>query len=119
VTISHECRTASASRSSRALASPENKQRKERNENVWLGWEGVSGGGKPHPNPGAAVFELVHAWTSDEPEEDVGAAIFVLGARHLDAELVRVRPGGTTRRALLLRMLHEEPVVRAVPLVDF
>jgi len=83
------------------------------------GWEGVSGGReKPYLHPGAAVFKPVHAWTSDELEEDVGAAIFVLGVRRLNAELVRVRPRGTTRRALLVREPREEPVVRAVLVVD-
>ena len=80
----------------------------------------MSGGGKPYLSPGAAVCKPVHAWSSDEIEEDVrvGAAVFVLGVRRLDAELVRVRTSETTRRALLVREPREEPVVRAVPVVD-
>ena len=70
-------------------------------------------------HPGAAVFKPVHAWTSDELEEDVRAAVLVLRVRRLDAELVRVRPDGTARRALVMREPGEEPVVRAVPVVDF
>lgn len=51
-------------------------------------------------------------------EEDVGAAVLVLSVRRLDAELVRMRPGGTVT-ALLVREPYEELVVRAVPVIDF
>jgi hypothetical protein len=37
----------------------------------------------------------------------------------LDAKLVRVCPGRTTRRALVVREPGEEPVVSAVLVVDF
>lgn len=37
----------------------------------------------------------------------------------LDAELVRVCPGWTTRRALVVREPREEPVVSAVLVVNF
>jgi hypothetical protein len=37
----------------------------------------------------------------------------------LDAKLVRVCPGWTTRRALVVREPREEPVVSAVLVVDF
>jgi len=60
----------------------------------------------------------VHAWARDEPEEDVGAAVLVLRVGRLDAELVRVRPGRAARRALVVREPREEPVVRAVLVVD-
>ena len=60
----------------------------------------------------------MYARASDEPEEDVGASVLVLRVRRLNAELVRVCPGGTTRRALVVREPCEEPVVRAVLVVD-
>lgn len=79
----------------------------------------MSGGSeKTYLHPGAAVLKPVHAWTSDELEEDVGAPVFVLGVRRLDAELVGVCPSGATRGALLVREPREEPVVRAVLVVD-
>ena len=37
----------------------------------------------------------------------------------LDAKLVRVCPGWTTRRALVVREPREEPVVGAILVVDF
>ena len=43
----------------------------------------------------------------------------MLRVRRLDAELVRVCPGRTTRRALVVREPGEEPVVGAVLVVDF
>jgi len=60
----------------------------------------------------------VYARAGDELEEDVGASVLVLRVRRLDAELVRVCPGGATRRALVVREPREEPVVRAVLVVD-
>ena len=60
----------------------------------------------------------MYARASDEPEEDVSAPVLVLRVRRLDAELVRVCPGGATRRALVVREPREEPVVRAVLVVN-
>jgi hypothetical protein len=48
------------------------------------GREGVNS----YLHPRATVFEPVYAWTGDELEEDVGAAVFVLCVCRLDAELV-------------------------------
>jgi hypothetical protein len=70
-------------------------------------------------HPRAAVLEPVCARTSDEAEEHIGTAVLVLRVRRLDAELVRMCPGRTTRRALMVREPREEPVVRAVLVVDF
>lgn len=71
-----------------------------------------------HLHPRAAVLEPVHAGARDEPEEHIGTAVLMLRVRCLEAELVRVRPGGAAHRALLVREPGEEPVVRAVPVVD-
>jgi len=55
---------------------------------------------------------------SDESEEHVGAAVLVLRVRRLDAELMRVRPDGAARRALVVREPGEEPVVCPVFVID-
>ena len=60
----------------------------------------------------------MYARASDELEEDVGVSVLVLRIRRLDAELVRVCPGGATCRTLVVREPGEEPVVRAVLVVD-
>ena len=60
----------------------------------------------------------MYARPSDESKEHVGASVFVLRVGCLDAELVRVCPGGAARRALVVREPGEEPVVCAVLVVD-
>ena len=61
----------------------------------------------------------MYARASNEPEKHIGTAVLVLCVRRLDAELVRMCPGRATRRALVMREPLEEPVVRAVLVVDF
>jgi hypothetical protein len=61
----------------------------------------------------------MYARTSNEPEEHIGVTVLVLRVRRLDAKLVRMCPGRATRRALMVREPREEPVVRAVLVVDF
>jgi hypothetical protein len=69
-------------------------------------------------HPRSAVFKPVYAWTSDESKKYVGTTIFVLCVSGLDAELVRVCPGRSARRTLVVREPGEEPVVGAVLVVD-
>ena len=71
-----------------------------------------------HLHPRAPVLQPVHARAGDEPEQHVRAAVLVLRVGRLDAELVRVRPCGAARRALVVREPGEEPVVCAVLVVD-
>ena len=61
----------------------------------------------------------MYARASNEPEKHIGTAVLVLCVRCLDAELVRMCPGRSTRRALMVCEPLEEPVVRAVLIVDF
>lgn len=70
-------------------------------------------------HPCAAVLEPMYARTSNEPEKHIGTTVLVLRERRLDAKLVRMCPGRATRRALMVREPREEPVVRAVLVVDF
>lgn len=70
-------------------------------------------------HPCAAVLEPMHARTGNEPEEHIGTTVLVLCVRRLDAKLVRMCPGRATRRALVVREPCEEPVIRAVLVVDF
>ena len=60
----------------------------------------------------------MHARTGNEPEEHIGTTVLVLCVRRLNAKLVRMCPGRATRRALVVREPCEEPVVRAVLVVD-
>jgi hypothetical protein len=60
----------------------------------------------------------VHAWTSNESEKHIGTSVLVLCVGSLDAELVRMCPGGSAGRALVVREPGEEPVVGAVLVVD-
>jgi hypothetical protein len=60
----------------------------------------------------------VHAGPGDEAEAHVGAAVAALRIGGLDAELMRVGPGGPTGGALVMREPGEEPGVRAVLVVD-
>jgi hypothetical protein len=69
-------------------------------------------------HPRAAVFKPVNARASDESEQYVGTTVFVLCVSGLDAELVRVCPGGSARRTLVVGEPGEEPVVGAVLVVD-
>lgn len=61
----------------------------------------------------------MYARTSNQPEEHIGTTVLVLRVRRLDAELVRMCPSRTTRRALMVSEPREEPVVCAVLVVDF
>jgi hypothetical protein len=79
-------------------------------------WNGKYARAYLHPR--SAVFEPMHARARDELKKHVGATVFMLRVGRLDAELVRVRPSGTTRRALVVREPGEEPVVCAVPVAD-
>jgi hypothetical protein len=56
----------------------------------------------------------VYTWPHDEAEAFVCAAIIALRVGGLDAQLVRMGPGGSAGGALVVR----EPGVRAVLVVD-
>ncbi len=60
----------------------------------------------------------MYAGPCDEAEAHVGAAVAALRVGGLDAELVRVGPGGAAGGALVVREPGEEPGVRAVLVVD-
>ena len=69
-------------------------------------------------HPCATVLQPVYTWPRDEAETYVRAAVAALGVGGLDAELVRVRPGGSAGGALVVRKPGKEPCVRAVLVID-
>jgi hypothetical protein len=80
--------------------------------------ENKGGGGRPYLHPCAAVLEPVYAWSRHETEVYVCTAVVALCVGGLDAELVRVGPGGPAGGTLVVREPGEEPGVRAVLIVD-
>lgn len=80
--------------------------------------EGTENKGTTHLHPCAAVLEPVYAWSSHETEIYVCAAVVALCVGGLDAELVRVGPGGPAGGTLVAREPSEEPGVCAVLVVD-
>jgi hypothetical protein len=60
----------------------------------------------------------MYTWPRDEAEAYVCAAVVPLRVGGLDAQLVRVGPGGSAGGALVVREPGEEPGVRAVLVVD-
>ena len=69
-------------------------------------------------HPCAAVLQPVYTWPRDEAETYVRAAVAALCVGGLDAQLVRVGPGGSAGSALVVREPGEEPCVRAVLVID-
>ena len=61
----------------------------------------------------------MYTWTSDESKEHIGTPVLVLRVGSLDAKLVRMCPEWATRRALMVCEPCEEPIVRAVLVIDF